>query len=538
MATKPDKFPEWANDNPTDPTSGQSARVAPPQSKKDSGWSREEVPPRQWFNWLFWKINQWVVWFEDRVEYLLTKVAELLTRTTEVEARTETLVVDAAGDGDIDLTGATARFIRLTGERTGSGTITFDDDARSYWILNETTGGFDLDAVTETGSTPITIQFKNTLLRSDGSEMIEPRANLAGAITQLFSSDFQSVLFDSDAAFSVQSNGGSGAVVVNNGTGLAIERDKIYRSTSPETTGSWSEIPLGHSPVGSEFRHLAIFYDAENTTHMLVTIDDGSLGSGGGGRAFTSTDNGSNWTDLNLGETEREDILLLTDARGYHSDNGVFVIFGGGGNIMRSGNTGSSWVFESAPATVGPGWGMANIGSNWVVAAGRECITSNDAMATDRTVVSVYDQAGVGLTDGLRLRSAHADNGYFYLSGNHNTDNSHAVVRSDDNGATWELVFQGRAGEFFNSFITGSGSTVILLGSSGSVWISEDNGDNWTEHTASIGSTRFDPYSARLDVDGNTVFVAGGTSVRSRDIKQIKSGVSVSLQSVIEALEW
>ena len=172
MATKPDKFPEWANDNPTDPVSGQSARVAPPQSKKDSGWSREEVPPRQWFNWLFWKINQWVVWFEDRVEYLLTKVAELLTRTAEVEARTETLVVDAAGDGDIDLTGTKAALIIFEGVRTGDGTVTFADDARSYFVIEDTSGDFTLSAKTETGSDTIPIE-RGEMIRvwSDGAEI-------------------------------------------------------------------------------------------------------------------------------------------------------------------------------------------------------------------------------------------------------------------------------------------------------------------------------------------------------------------------------
>ena len=74
-------------------------------------------------------------------------------RIVDLDERTyDAYEVDAAGDGDIDLTGATARFIRLTGERTGSGTITFDDDARSYWIQNETTGGFTLSAKTSGGS--------------------------------------------------------------------------------------------------------------------------------------------------------------------------------------------------------------------------------------------------------------------------------------------------------------------------------------------------------------------------------------------------
>ena len=165
MATKPDKFPEWANDNPVDPVSGQSARVAPPQSKKDSGWSREEVPPRQWFNWLSWKTNQWILWLEESVD-------NLLSRMTAVEARTETLVVDAAGDGDIDLTGTKAALIIFEGVRTGDGTVTFADDARSYFVIEDTSGDFTLSAKTDTGSDTIPIE-RGEMIRvwSDGAEI-------------------------------------------------------------------------------------------------------------------------------------------------------------------------------------------------------------------------------------------------------------------------------------------------------------------------------------------------------------------------------
>ena len=172
MATKPDKFPEWANDNPVDPTSGQSARVAPPQSKKDSGWSREEVPPRQWFNWLSWKTNQWILWLEESVDDLLSRMTTAESNISEVKDRTETLVVDATGDGDIDLTGTKAALIILEGVRTGDGTVTFADDARSYFVIEDTSGDFTLSAKTDTGSDTIPI-VRDEMIRvwSDGSEI-------------------------------------------------------------------------------------------------------------------------------------------------------------------------------------------------------------------------------------------------------------------------------------------------------------------------------------------------------------------------------
>ena len=48
---KPD-FPRWATEDQIDPISGQNNVVEPPTTKKDNGWARKEIPPRQWFNWL------------------------------------------------------------------------------------------------------------------------------------------------------------------------------------------------------------------------------------------------------------------------------------------------------------------------------------------------------------------------------------------------------------------------------------------------------------------------------------------------------
>lgn len=67
MATKPTKFPEWAKLNPTDPVSGQPAIIEPSTSKKNSGFLREEEPPRQDINWLHNLTNQWLEWLSQEV---------------------------------------------------------------------------------------------------------------------------------------------------------------------------------------------------------------------------------------------------------------------------------------------------------------------------------------------------------------------------------------------------------------------------------------------------------------------------------------
>lgn len=64
MPTKPTKFPEWASQDETDPTSGEANVAEPPESRKDSGWSRREIPPRQWFNWLGRLTYEWIEWLD------------------------------------------------------------------------------------------------------------------------------------------------------------------------------------------------------------------------------------------------------------------------------------------------------------------------------------------------------------------------------------------------------------------------------------------------------------------------------------------
>jgi len=77
MATKP-TFPRWATVDDTDPISGQQNVAEPPEERKDSGWVRHEVPPRQWLNWLARQTFRALEYFEDtRGQLASFTVAEL-----------------------------------------------------------------------------------------------------------------------------------------------------------------------------------------------------------------------------------------------------------------------------------------------------------------------------------------------------------------------------------------------------------------------------------------------------------------------------
>lgn len=62
---KPPKLPRWASEDVIDPVTGKPNVQEPPESKKDRGWDRREVPPRQWVNWLHRTMYEWLLWLRD-----------------------------------------------------------------------------------------------------------------------------------------------------------------------------------------------------------------------------------------------------------------------------------------------------------------------------------------------------------------------------------------------------------------------------------------------------------------------------------------
>lgn len=65
MATRPDKYPEWASQDVQDPIALSDNVIEPPPEKKLIGWSRLEKPPRNWMNWLDRKTYQWIAYFDS-----------------------------------------------------------------------------------------------------------------------------------------------------------------------------------------------------------------------------------------------------------------------------------------------------------------------------------------------------------------------------------------------------------------------------------------------------------------------------------------
>lgn len=65
MATRPDKFPDWATDDVVSPISTQNNVVEPSAAKKTLGWDYREKPVRQFMNWLQRYYALWIRYLDE-----------------------------------------------------------------------------------------------------------------------------------------------------------------------------------------------------------------------------------------------------------------------------------------------------------------------------------------------------------------------------------------------------------------------------------------------------------------------------------------
>lgn len=90
---KPTSKPEWTVGNPSFAT----VTIEPSAGKKLAGWGVAERPPAQFFNWLFWIINEWIDYFETTTDSLiaLQGIFDAVVGTGGTHTNFNDLVADA-----------------------------------------------------------------------------------------------------------------------------------------------------------------------------------------------------------------------------------------------------------------------------------------------------------------------------------------------------------------------------------------------------------------------------------------------------------
>lgn len=66
MTDRPSKYLDWTVEIQVIDVNGEVNLIEPPTLKKLQGWAFGEVPPYQWFNWLFRETDQWVKYLDEQ----------------------------------------------------------------------------------------------------------------------------------------------------------------------------------------------------------------------------------------------------------------------------------------------------------------------------------------------------------------------------------------------------------------------------------------------------------------------------------------
>lgn len=123
MPTKPNEYPDWATEDQIDPVSGQNNVLEPPPTKKESGWDRSEIPPRQWFNWLLRKTAAWLRWLEGASGPKTISGATTNDVPSDGSGHTHDLNSSSATTSTSTTTIANSNAVKIVRDRAGPKTV-------------------------------------------------------------------------------------------------------------------------------------------------------------------------------------------------------------------------------------------------------------------------------------------------------------------------------------------------------------------------------------------------------------------------------
>jgi hypothetical protein len=133
--TPPSLFPNWATDDQVDPVSQQNNVLLPPPEKQQFGFARLEFPPRNWFNYLFRTINNWIMYLAQQAG---------LSATVDGSGSSPVVNVVTGGMASISVvdTASTAKYyegIVYVPPGYSSGTLTFNTTSSSSLTVSAIT---------------------------------------------------------------------------------------------------------------------------------------------------------------------------------------------------------------------------------------------------------------------------------------------------------------------------------------------------------------------------------------------------------------
>lgn len=207
-----------------------------------------------------------------------------------------------------------------------------------------------------------------------------------------------------------------------------------------------------------------------------------------GGGVFLSTNNGSSWTAVNNGLTNREVYALAA---------GNVYLYAGtyGGGVFRSSDAGTNWTAVNN--------GLTNSNVQILAVSGADLFagTGGGGVFRSRDTGATWAAANNGLTN-LNVYAL-AINGVNLFAGTYGG----GVFRSIDTGANWAAVNTGLTNRYILSFAA-SDTTLFAGTEGGGVFRSMDRGTSWT--AVNNGLTEQTIFSFAISKD--TLFAGYGLS--------------------------
>lgn len=309
---------------------------------------------------------------------------------------------------------------------------------------------------------------------------------------------------------------------------------------------TWIELSRGIWPSRAEHTSMVMPDDSivliggKNTTGQLNDV-------------WLSPDQGSNWIEKAVAEwsaREGHASLVLPDGSillmgGYDGDNRL-------NDVWRSMDKGETWVEMTSDAEWSGRSDHASVvlpDGNIVLMGGREYLTKNDVwrstdqgakwhLMTEHADWSARDgHTSVVLSDGSILLMGGG-------SGITNTFND--VWRSDDQGATWQLITENAewSRRIDHTSVVLPDDSILLMGGGGSkndVWHSTDEGKSWSQMTGEAEWSERGDHASVVLSDGSIVLFGGvyqlGEIIRLNDLWHSKDK-GATWNEITEHTEW
>lgn len=211
------------------------------------------------------------------------------------------------------------------------------------------------------------------------------------------------------------------------------------------------------------------YYPVQSFAASGTNLFGGTIGGG----VYLSTNNGTDWTAVNTGLSNKA-VYALNLA-------GTNVFAGTVGGVFLSTNGGAGWAAVNTGLTYTSVLALGINGTNLFAGTGGGGVFLSTNNGTGWTAVN----SGLTTTQSKQVY-AFAVIGSSLFAGTYG-----GVFRSSDNGGTWTAVSSGLTNKFtYTLAVSGSNLFAGIVGVDGGVYLSTNNGSSWTAVNSGLTNTK------------------------------------------------